>query len=272
MDVPVAANVLGTIGALLPQIVVNHRRHHTDGLQPSMMILWAIAGLPLGTYNIVEEFNVALQVQPQILTLLSLATWTQCMHYGKHWAAKKCLITVPILCAMFGGIQASLIFALRIAKHREIQWPLTMMAILSACLLVAGVLRHYWDIYVHRTVRGISFLFVALDAAGDLFSLVSILYQPTLDILGIAIYGSELVFWLGICACGGFLNFPPWIRKKVRAWGYCSQEGPERNGEQMTQQAQHICLREMPSSTSVFRTASGTVDEPRRRDTAVREP
>lgn len=48
------------------------------------------------------------------------------------------------------------------------------MAILSACLLVAGVLRHYWDIYVHRTVRGISFLFVAIDAAGDLFSLVSI--------------------------------------------------------------------------------------------------
>ncbi|OAX85060.1 hypothetical protein ACJ72_00561 [Emergomyces africanus] len=43
------------------------------------MILWAIAGVPLGTYNIVEEFNVALQVQPQILTLLSLATWTQCL-------------------------------------------------------------------------------------------------------------------------------------------------------------------------------------------------
>ncbi|QSS55420.1 PQ loop repeat protein [Histoplasma capsulatum var. duboisii H88] len=89
MDVPVAANVLGTIGAvcwciqLLPQIAVNHRRHHTEGLQPSMMILWAIAGVPLGTYNIVEEFNIALRIQPQILTLLSLATWTQCMYYGK---------------------------------------------------------------------------------------------------------------------------------------------------------------------------------------------
>lgn len=48
------------------------------------------------------------------------------------------------------------------------------MAALSACLLAAGVLRHYWDIYVHRTVRGISFLFVGIDAAGDLFSLVSV--------------------------------------------------------------------------------------------------
>lgn len=48
------------------------------------------------------------------------------------------------------------------------------MAVLSACLLAAGVLRHYWDIYVHRTVRGISFFFVGIDAAGDLFSLVSV--------------------------------------------------------------------------------------------------
>ena len=48
------------------------------------------------------------------------------------------------------------------------------MAVLSACFLAAGVLRHYWDIYKHRTVRGISFIFVGIDAAGDLFSLVSV--------------------------------------------------------------------------------------------------
>jgi hypothetical protein len=48
------------------------------------------------------------------------------------------------------------------------------MAVLSACLLAAGVLRHYWDIYIHRTVRGISFFFVGIDAAGDLFSLISV--------------------------------------------------------------------------------------------------
>ncbi|KAG5290873.1 PQ loop repeat protein [Histoplasma capsulatum G186AR] len=238
-----------------------------------MMILWAIAGVPLGTYNIVEEFNIALRIQPQILTLLSLATWTQCMYYGKKWPVKKCLITVFILCAVFGGVQAALIFLLRIAKHHEVQWPITMMAILSACLLVAGVLRHYWDIYIHRTVRGISFLFVAIDAAGDLFSLVSILYQPTLDILGMAIYGSELAFWLGICACGFFMNFSPWIKKKARAWGYrAEEESRSEENEPATQQPQQIYLQEVPSSTSVFQTASGTTDTLRRRDTVVQEP
>lgn len=49
-----------------------------------------------------------------------------------------------------------------------------LMAILSACLLAAWVLRHAWDIYIHRTVRGISFFFVGIDAAGDLFSLISV--------------------------------------------------------------------------------------------------
>ena len=49
---------------LIPQIVVNFRRHQATGPQPSMMMLWALAGVPLGVYIIVEEFNVALRVQP----------------------------------------------------------------------------------------------------------------------------------------------------------------------------------------------------------------
>ena len=96
------------------------------------------------------------------------------------------------------------ICALRKARHEHVHWPITLMAILSACLLCAGVLRHYWDIYQERTVRGISFLFVGIDAMGDLTSLISVLFQPKLDILGMVIYGSELVLWLGVFACGGY--------------------------------------------------------------------
>lgn len=48
------------------------------------------------------------------------------------------------------------------------------MAVLSALLLALGVGWHYVDIYRTRTVRGISFLFVGIDAAGDLFSLLSL--------------------------------------------------------------------------------------------------
>lgn len=72
-----------TASQLIPQIIINHRRHSTEGLQPVMMLLWASAGVPLGVYNIVENFNVALRIQPQILTLLSLLTWSQCCYYGR---------------------------------------------------------------------------------------------------------------------------------------------------------------------------------------------
>lgn len=48
-----------------------------------MMMLWAWAGVPLGVYNIVQDYNIALRIQPQVLTLLSLVTWIQCFYYEK---------------------------------------------------------------------------------------------------------------------------------------------------------------------------------------------
>ena len=139
-----------------------------------MMLLWASAGVPLGVYNIVKEFNVALQVQAQILTTLSLITWAQCYYYGKGWQLAKCIGVVLCLGTFLGGLEAGLVFALQIALARGTVWPATFMAVLAATLLALGVLRHYWDIWQQRTVRGISFIFVAIDAAGDLFSLLSI--------------------------------------------------------------------------------------------------
>ncbi|EXA39534.1 hypothetical protein FOQG_05410 [Fusarium oxysporum f. sp. raphani 54005] len=264
MDVPVAANILGTLGAvcwsiqLIPQIIVNYRRHNATGLQPSMMMLWAWAGVPLGVYNIVKEFNIALRIQPQILTLLSLVTWIQCYYYERKWSVYRSLLVVVPIAAVMGGIQASLIIALRIAKSRSLEWPLILMASLSAALLAAGVLTHYWDIWKHRTVRGISFLFVAIDAAGDVFSLVSVFFQPELDVLGIVIYATEFVLWCGVFACGGYYNLLPWVRKR---FGSESKrvEGEESAGD-------GVMMNENISSSSVFRTVSGNGEGVRARN------
>lgn len=68
----------------------------------------------------------------------------------------------------------SLIYQPQGAIKENIYWPVTMMGVVSTALLSAGVLRHYYDVYIHRTVRGISFIFVGIDAAGDVFSLVSL--------------------------------------------------------------------------------------------------
>ena len=242
---------------LIPQIVINCRRYDTTGLQPTMMLLWACAGVPLGVYNIVENFNVALRIQPQMLTLLSLITWAQCKYYGKKWSLfKACTVAMPIA-ALMGGLQCGLIFGLRKAERDAREWPMTLMALLSACLLCAGVLRHYWDIYKTRTVRGISFIFVGIDAGGDLTSLISVFFQPSLDILGMVIYGSELVLWLGVFACGGYYNLRPWLKQWIRSHAAAeSRHMPMSIYGYSTALEQETSGQSSRPSNTVFRTAS----------------
>lgn len=67
-----------------------------------MMVLWAWAGVPLGAYNIVRGFNVALQVQPQILTAMSLLTWGQCVYYQRVSSAGNfSLSNLPCMIRLF---------------------------------------------------------------------------------------------------------------------------------------------------------------------------
>lgn len=290
----VAANVLGTLGAvcwsvqLLPQIWQNHRRADTTGLQPTMMLLWASAGIPLGIYNITRSFPIALQIQPQILTLLSLVTWAQTQYYPPARAVRPrgvlwCVAVLGVMCAIAGGVEVGIIFALRTAtgKRTEAQieyyWPVVLMGALSAFLLCAGVARHYVDIWKERTVRGISFLFCFIDALGDLTSLISVVFWwkagRSLDVLGLVIYASELVLWLGVFACGGWYNLGPWVRRKIeerRSRHAGQQSGGGDGPAQLAEERPDDDGRTNSASTSMmsgesyasgtaFRTASGTL-------------
>jgi PQ loop repeat len=191
----------------------------------------------------------------------------------QKWSISHALLIVCPIAIVMGGVQGALIVSLRIAKERSVGWPLTMMAVLSALFLALGVLRHYWDIWIHRTVRGISFIFVAIDAAGDLFSLVSIFFQPTLDIKGMVIYGTELVLWLGVFACGGYFNFLPWIRKK--RYRPSPRPSMRSNAGDNTgdggQCIQGIAMHDLPSSTSVFRTPSSEISVARARNVPAKK-
>jgi hypothetical protein len=158
------------------------------------------------------------------------------------------------------AIQAGLILGVGHAKERDIRWPSILMAVASATLLAAGVLRHYVDVYIHRTVRGISFIFVGIDALGDVFSLISVVFQPTLDVLGMVIYGTELALWIGIFMCGAYYNFVPWLmNKRVRAVHEPSAAtSTEAAMPADLVVASGVALHDLPSSTSVFRTPSGS--------------
>ncbi|KAI8675558.1 hypothetical protein NCS57_00457400 [Fusarium keratoplasticum] len=199
----------------MPQIIKNYRRHSTDGLHPLMYLSWAFAGIPLGVYNVVQNLNVALQVQPHILIFLSLVTWSQCKYYQDKWALVKILLVCLATASIIGGVEAGLYFPLRCAWERGIEWPMTLMAILAAVLLGCGVLRYYWEIYQSRSVKGISFLFVFIDAGGDVVSILALAFAPRIDILGIVIYSVEAVLWVGIGILGIHFRFRGWLLDKT---------------------------------------------------------
>ncbi|KAK4889957.1 hypothetical protein LTR27_011287 [Elasticomyces elasticus] len=217
------------------------------------MLFWALAGVPLGVFNIVSGFNIALQVQPQILTLLSLMTWIQCYYYERKWSIFKSLaVVVPVACIM-GGIEAGLVFALRAGLQHGTHWPLTLMAVLAAVFLAAGVFEQYLSIWKHRSVAGISFLFCGIDALGDVTSTIAVIFEPKLNILGLVIYNVEFVMWMGIFACGGYYKLFPALKRQLerrRSRG----ESASAQGEAPVENV--IALHELPSSTSVFRTPS----------------
>lgn len=180
-----------------------------------MYLSWALAGIPLGVYNTVQNLNIALQVQPNILIFLSLVTWGQCKYYGDEWRLKRILPAAVGVAVVVGGIEASLFFALRGAWDRGIEWPMTLMAVLAAVLLAVGVLRYYWEIYRSRDVKGISFTFVFIDYAGDLTSIVALVFAPRLDIVGIVVYSVEAVLWIGIQLLGVYYRLLPWLLAKM---------------------------------------------------------
>jgi hypothetical protein len=160
---------------------------------------WAIAGVPLGVYNIADDFNIALKIQPNILIFLSLVTWSQCQYYGeKKWSLSKVTIFSTVMALALGGIETGLVFALRVARDRGHDWASTLMAVVAAVLLAGGVLRHYFDMYKTRSDAGLSLRFAVLDASGDVASILSVIFQPSLSILGLVIYGSELAIWIGL--------------------------------------------------------------------------
>lgn len=103
---------------LVPQIIKNYRRHGTDGLSAAMMFSWCISAVPFGIYAISQYLNIPLQLQPQLFLLLALITWAQIMYYDRHWSLKKCLSVVMAICVLFGGIEAGVIFGIRVPWRR----------------------------------------------------------------------------------------------------------------------------------------------------------
>ncbi|KAI1174806.1 PQ loop repeat-domain-containing protein [Nemania sp. FL0916] len=204
-EIPVAANVLGTIGTvlwsvqLIPQAWTNWRTKNTEGLPSSMMFLWAICGVPFGVYAIVQKFNIPVQVQPHVFMFLCLLNWSQTLLYFHKWPLRKVIAVAAGTAAAFGGVEAALILTLRPIYQAGNETHVIVVGVVAAVLLAAGLLPPYGEAWKRRgRIIGINFVFLATDLLGALFSLFSLVAQQTFDILGGVMYIVCILLEIGI--------------------------------------------------------------------------
>ncbi|KAF8543258.1 PQ loop repeat-domain-containing protein [Trichophaea hybrida] len=204
-DIPISATILGLIGTifwciqLVPQIWTNFRSKNTEGLPASMMMLWAISGIPFGVYAIIQNLNVPIQVQPQIFITLSIISWAQCLHYSSSWRRLTSTLLSIILLLIFGAIEAVLIITLRPLYKNGKEYPMTIIGVIAVILLGSGLIPPYFEIAKRQgRVVGINFVFLAVDWSGAFFSLMSLVAQHTFDYLAGVMYIICLTLETGI--------------------------------------------------------------------------
>jgi len=214
---PVLQNVFGTIGTILwsaqivPQIIKNYKSKTTYGLSSHLFIIWTTSAFFLGVYNILQNINVALIVQPQSFGLLGGFCWVQCLYYAdgpepdpeeedyyddpkrrrrKPLSFRNAALVFAAFIVLAVAFECGFVYVLRAAaKHPTDgsaphlnQAGVQFFGITSAILISLGLMPQYFEIYRLRRVVGVSYLFMAIDTLGGVFSLLSLAFKEKWDV------------------------------------------------------------------------------------------
>lgn len=88
------------------------------------------------------------------------------------------------LLAVFAGIQAGLVFAIRPPYARGVEWPVLLIGVIAFLLLIGGYFPIPFELMKRRgRVVGIDFVFLGIDWCGAFFSLMSLVAQTEFDTL-----------------------------------------------------------------------------------------
>lgn len=80
-----------------------------------MLMLWASCAVPFGVYAVVQNFNLALQLQPQCFGGLTLIAWGQSLYYHNKWRAWTATLATVLVAVSFAASEAILILTLRVS-------------------------------------------------------------------------------------------------------------------------------------------------------------
>lgn len=130
----------------------------------------------------------------------------------RKWRVWTTTLVGTALAVFFGGMEALLILVIRGPYSRGVSWPVTLMGVLAATLLIIGYVPIPFELWKRRgRVVGIDFGFLTIDWFGAFFSLmalgelvqdlhqkilglmVTIVAQHTFDVLGAVLYAAWCV-------------------------------------------------------------------------------
>ncbi|KAJ3722175.1 PQ loop repeat-domain-containing protein [Lentinula guzmanii] len=214
----VAENVFGTTGTvcwtiqLVPQLWKSYREKDTTGLSDWMILAWGVAGAFLGTYSIVKNLNIPLILQPQLFSVLTMASWAQCQYYGRKRPLRVTLLLFFCGCVILGGFEVGTIYALRPSFNRGDRSGTEgteFFGIMSTVLIAISFIPQYYEIYKRREVIGISIWFMTVDLLGKccVFSDLSLVFKSgVFDIVPAVTYSLVVVMDGAVILAAWILN------------------------------------------------------------------
>ncbi|KAF9998362.1 hypothetical protein BGZ80_006647 [Entomortierella chlamydospora] len=187
----VLENVFGMLGIifwsfqLLPQVIDNYKAKTTEGLSSIMFLLWTLAALGFGSYGIVEGLSIPIIIQPHIFGFFSTLCYVQCKYYSQkeRWPLPRVIVATIMLFLILAGVEVGAIYATRAGVDHNVKGTIDAAGILPVVLLGVGFFPQYVDIFRLRSVVGVSMVFIAGDAAGSVFSLISLAFREKFDLL-----------------------------------------------------------------------------------------
>ncbi|KAI0825804.1 PQ loop repeat-domain-containing protein [Irpex lacteus] len=194
-----AENALATIGTIcwtlqvVPQIWKSYREKSTEGLSPWLVFFWGLSGAPLGVYVIVQDLNIPLIIQPHAFAALSILSWAQCQYYGNRRPFKTCVTLFFTTLAICGGFEAGMIFAVRPSFRAGHEAGVEFFGILSSVMISFALIPQFIEIFRRREVVGLSVLFMLVDWAGGVFSVLSLVFKEKFDIIAGVTYSAVVV-------------------------------------------------------------------------------
>ncbi|KAF9134129.1 hypothetical protein BGW39_008044 [Mortierella sp. 14UC] len=112
---------------------------------------------------------------------------------GRNVPFRTILAVGAALFLALGGTEAGAYFGTVAGIEHNVKGTIEAAGIIPVILLTVGFLPQYVDILRRRSVVGVSMVFIAGDAAGSVFSIVSLVLRDTFDLLAAMNYVLVLV-------------------------------------------------------------------------------